>query len=128
MNDVNEKIKVVDTTLLSKEETEKIINAKTIIKGLLMALYDNKFSNFVLSSGFAYMVYAGIVEELYLVSLIYSFAFFRFADVKSAYKYIREILSFYKIKKDNITEKDLIEGEEIFNEIKSDNKINSLNK
>lgn len=128
MNDVNEKIKVVDITELSKEETEKIVNVKTIIKGLLMALYDNKFSNFALSSGFAYMVYAGIVEELYLVSLIYGFAFLRFTNVKSAYEYIKEILTSYKTKKDNITEKDLIEGEEIFNEIKSDNRINSLNK
>ena len=45
-----------------KKNVSKIEQAIIIIKGLLKALYNDKFTNFLLSSGFFYMIYAGIVE------------------------------------------------------------------
>ena len=84
MQDIENMIKVVDISEIEEKNVSKIEQARVVIKGLLKALYNDKFTNFLLSSGFLYMVYAGIVEEYYLVSLIYGFAFLRFTDFSSA--------------------------------------------
>lgn len=122
MQDIENMIKVVDISEIEEKNVSKIEQARVVIKGLLKALYNDKFTNFLLSSGFLYMVYAGIVEEYYLVSLIYGFAFLRFTDFSSAYQYAKEIINEYKKKKDNIDENTLIEGVTIYEEINSEDK------
>ena len=122
MQDIENMIKVVDISEIEEKNVSKIEQARVVIKGLLKALYNDKFTNFLLSSGFLYMVYAGIVEEYYLVSLIYGFAFLRFTDFSSGYQYAKEIINEYKKKKDNIDENTLIEGVTIYEEINSEDK------
>ncbi len=122
MQDIENMIKVVDISEIDEKNVSKIEQARVVIKGLLKALYNDKFTNFLLSSGFLYMVYAGIVEEYYLVSLIYGFAFLRFTDFSSAYRYAKEIINEYKKKKDNIDENTLVEGATIYEEINSEDK------
>ena len=122
MQDIENMIKVVDISEIDEKNVSKIEQARVVIKGLLKALYNDKFTNFLLSSGFLYMVYAGIVEEYYLVSLIYGFAFLRFTDFSNAYQYTKEIINEYKKKKDNIDENTLVEGATIYEEINSEDK------
>ena len=78
MQDVDDKVKVINVQKVEEKDIGKIEQVKQIIRGLLKALYDDKFTNFLLSSGFLYMIYVGIIEEYYLVSVIYGFAFFKF--------------------------------------------------
>lgn len=122
MKDID-KVKVLKTEEIDDKMLSKLEKSKVIIKGLFNALYDGKVTNMLLSSGFLYMVYAGIVEEYYLISVIYGFAFLRFTDFRSAYNYAKELINEYKNKKDNLNEKDLIEGEGIYNELTSNEEI-----
>lgn len=122
MKDID-KVKVLKTEEIDDKMLSKLEKSKVIIKGLFNALYDGKVTNILLSSGFLYMVYAGIVEEYYLISVIYGFAFLRFTDFRSAYNYAKELINEYKNKKDNLNEKDLIEGEGIYNELTSNEEI-----
>ena len=128
MQDIDNMIKVVDILEADEKNVSKIEQARKIIKGLLKALYNDKFTNFLLSSVFLYMVYAGIVEEYYLVSVIYGFAFLRFTDFRSAYQYAKEIINEYKKKKDNIDENILVEGATIYEEITCEEKDFELSK
>lgn len=107
MNDIEknylvEKSKVVNVSDLNEKEISKLDNIRFLIKGILKALYKGKAANFVISSGFLYMVSAGIVEEYYLISLIYGVAFLKFTDFKSAYQFVREFMEQYKLKKEKI--------------------------
>lgn len=122
MKDID-KVKVLKTEEIDDKMLSKIEKTKVIIKGLFNALYDEKVTNMLLSSGFLYMVYVGIVEEYYLISVIYGFAFLRFTDFRSAYNYAKELINEYKNKKANLNEKDLIEGETIYNELTSNEEI-----
>ena len=128
MQDTDNMIRVVNISEIDEKNVSKIEQARIIIKGLLKALYNDKFTNFLLSSGFLYMVYAGIVEEYYLVSIIYGFAFLRFTDFRSAYQYAKEIINEYKKKKDNIDENILVEGATIYEEITCEEKDFELSK
>lgn len=122
MKDID-KVKVLKTEEIDDKMLSKLEKSKVIIKGLFNAWYDGKVTNILLSSGFLYMVYAGIVEEYYLISVIYGFAFLRFTDFRSAYNYAKELINEYKNKKDSLNEKDLIEGETIYNELTSNEEI-----
>lgn len=107
MNDIEknylvEKSKVVNVSELNEKEISKLDNIRFLIKGILKALYKGKATNFVISSSFLYMVSAGIVEEYYLISLIYGVAFLKFTDFKSAYQFVREFMEQYKLKKEKI--------------------------
>lgn len=128
MQDTDNMIRVVNISEIDEKNVSKIEQARIIIKGLLKALYNDKFTNFLLSSGFLYMVYAGIVEEYYLVSIIYGFAFLRFTDFRSAYQYAKEIINEYKKKKDNIDENTLVEGATIYEELTCEEKDFELSK
>lgn len=128
MQDTDNMIRVVNISEIDEKNVSKIEQARIIIKGLLKALYNDKFTNFLLSSGFLYMVYAGIVEEYYLVSVIYGFSFLRFTDFRSAYQYAKEIINEYKKKKDNIDENTLVEGATIYEEITCEEKDFELSK
>lgn len=128
MQDVDDKIKVINVQDMEEKDIGKIEQVKQIIRGLLKALYNDKLTNFLLSSGFLYMVYAGIVEEYYLVSVIYGFAFFRFTDFRSAYQYAKDIINEYKKKKDNINEDTLVEGVTIYEEINSEDRDLNIKK
>ena len=128
MQDTDNMIRVVNISEIDEKNVSKIEQARIIIKGLLKALYNDKFTNFLLSSGFLYMVYAGIVEEYYLVSVIYGFSFLRFTDFRSAYQYAKEIINEYKKKKDNIDENILVEGATIYEEITCEEKDFELSK
>lgn len=128
MQDTDNMIRVVNISEIDEKNVSKIEQARIIIKGLLKALYNDKFTNFLLSSGFLYMVYAGIVEEYYLVSVIYGFAFLRFTDFRSTYQYAKEIINEYKKKKDNIDENILVEGATIYEEITCEEKDFELSK
>ena len=128
MQDTDNMIRVVNISEIDEKNVSKIEQARIIIKGLLKTLYNDKFTNFLLSSGFLYMVYAGIVEEYYLVSVIYGFAFLRFTDFRSAYQYAKEIINEYKKKKDNIDENILVEGATIYEEITCEEKDFELSK
>ena len=128
MQDTDNMIRVVNISEIDEKNVSKIEQARIIIKGLLKALYNDKFTNFLLSSGFLYMVYAGIVEEYYLVSVIYGFSFLRFTDFRSAYQYAKEIINQYKKKKDNIDENTLVEGATIYEEITCEEKDFELSK
>lgn len=128
MQDTDNMIRVVNISEIDEKNVSKIEQARIIIKGLLKTLYNDKFTNFLLSSGFLYMVYAGIVEEYYLVSVIYGFAFLRFTDFRSTYQYAKEIINEYKKKKDNIDENILVEGATIYEEITCEEKDFELSK
>ncbi len=128
MQDTDNMIRVVNISEIDEKNVSKIEQARIIIKGLLKALYNDKFTNLLLSSGFLYMVYAGIVEEYYLVSVIYGFVFLRFTDFRSAYQYAKEIINEYKKKKDNIDENILVEGATIYEEITCEEKDFELSK
>ncbi len=128
MQDTDNMIRVVNISEIDEKNVSKIEQARIIIKGLLKALYNDKFTNFLLSSGFLYMVYAGIVEEYYLVSVIYGFSFLRFTDFRSAYQYAKEIINEYKKKKYNIDENILVEGATIYEEITCEEKDFELSK
>ena len=128
MQDVDDKIKVITMQEVEEKDIGKIEQVKQIIRGLLKALYNDKMTNFLLSSGFIYMVYAGIVEEYYLVSVIYGFAFLRFTDFRSAHQYAKDIINEYKKKKDNINEDTLVEGTMIYEEINSEDRDLNIKK
>lgn len=128
MQDVDDKIKVITMQDVEEKDIGKIEQVKQIIRGLLKALYNDKMTNFLLSSGFIYMVYAGIVEEYYLVSVIYGFAFLRFTDFRSVYQYAKDIINEYKKKKDNINEDTLVEGATIYEEINSEDRDLNIKK
>ena len=128
MQDVDDKVKVINVQKVEEKDIGKIEQVKQIIRGLLKALYDDKFTNFLLSSGFLYMIYVGIIEEYYLVSVIYGFAFFKFTDFRSAYQYVKELINEYKKKKDNINEDTLVEGAFIYEEINNEERDLNIKK
>ena len=50
MQDIENMIKVVDISEIEEKNVSKIEQARVVIKGLLKALYNDKFTNFLLSS------------------------------------------------------------------------------
>ena len=99
--------KVVMIKELDLNEQAQVEKINYIIKRLLKILYNGKFSNFLFSFGFAYMVGIGISEEWYILSFIYMWVFLKFVNVKDSYIFLKKYLCLLKNYKDD--KKDLKE-------------------